>query len=213
MTTSGWGVGNVSAGCIQPFSPSSALSVKPAIVRINELGGLYPIETWRDLRGRRYYRVNLGGIPFREQDPDRLASLILCCSVDTTLNRFLRMVLGVFLLLAFLWTSSGSDDLGSWIIMVIMAVLMLEGLVVVKSILDRRRSLECLLYWGRRLGSSPIIFHPYREVLRVILENAKSCSFPRCKIIVSTILGKYEITYRGVLRSMIKAQPIREYAS
>ncbi|MEB3765844.1 MAG: hypothetical protein GSR77_06760 [Desulfurococcales archaeon] len=179
-------------------------------MRINEFKGLYPVETWRDIRGRQYYRINLGSLPFREDDPGKLASLILCCSVDTTYIRMLGNLIGIMTVFTmfFSWNNTYEIQPGLWLVLVLILVLLFAGLIVVRNLLARKRSLECLTEWGRRQGSAPIIYHPYRDVLRAILANAKSCSFPRCKMIINTNLGQYEITHSIVPGGWITARPI-----
>ncbi len=196
--------------CLRQFSPGFSLSVKAPIVRINEFKGLYPVETWRDIRGRLHYRINLGSFPFREDDPGKLASLILCCAVDTTHIRILGNLIGIITVFSmfFSWNKRYVIEPEPWSVLIIVFVVLLAGLIVGRNILARRRSIECLTEWGKRLGTSPIIYHPYRDVLRIILTNARSCNFPKCRMIVNTNLGQYEITHSILPGGWITAMPI-----
>ncbi len=196
--------------CLRQFASSFSMSVKPPVVRINEFKGLYPVETWRDIRGRPHYRINLGSIPLREDDPGKLASLILCCSVDTTYIRMLGNLIGIMTVFTmfFSWNKSYEIEPGLWLVLVLILVALLSGFIVVRNLLARKRSLECLTEWGKRLGTEPIIYHPYRDVLRIILSNAKSCNFPQCRMIINTNLGQYEITHSIVPGGWITAWPI-----
>ncbi len=196
--------------CLRQFSPGFSLSVKPPAVKINEFKGLYPVETWRDVRGRPHYGINLGSLPFREDDPGKLASLVLCCAVDTTYIRMLGNLLGIMTVLSmfFSWNNSYEFEPGLWFGLVLLLIALFTGLIVVRNILARKKSLECLTEWGKRLGTAPIIYHPYRDVLRTILSSAKSCNFSKCRMIINTNLGKYEITHSIVPGGWITARPL-----